>query len=91
MVEVVFEKVVFREVLEVGVLDEGKVGRLEESDVHGEGALVFFSCLLFFLGIFSYHVPRVPLYFYMATLSRTGWMDGWTDFFVVGSFCPGGE
>lgn len=34
MVEVIFEEVVLREVLEVGVLDEGEIGVCEESDIH---------------------------------------------------------
>lgn len=35
VVEIVFEKVVFGEVLKVGVLDEGQVGVGEDADIHG--------------------------------------------------------
>lgn len=35
MVEVVLEEVVFREVLEVCVLNEGQVCVCEEADIHG--------------------------------------------------------
>lgn len=35
MVEIVFEEVVLGQVLQVGVLDQREVRRLEEADIHG--------------------------------------------------------
>lgn len=40
VVEVVFEEVVFGEVLEVRVLDEGEVGGGEDADIHGCGGFL---------------------------------------------------
>lgn len=50
VVEVVLEEVVLGEVLQVGVLDQGQVGRGEEADVHGCCCVVFCAVLVRFVG-----------------------------------------
>lgn len=50
VVEVVLEEVVFRQVLQVGVLDQREVGRGEEADVHGCDCVVLCGVLVRFVG-----------------------------------------